>query len=185
MSEPQSPTAPSGENEDDLSVSVASSVDDDDDGADEMANLTVEADEGGAAPEDDAAVAETLQWAVDGADKAFQPRTALPVEHDHSAKDASMWSVLKKNMGKKLSQISMPVTFNEPLSALQHLCAELEHSSLLDQAAAEADPARRLMLVAAFAVSAYGPSHYRAGRKPFNPLLGETYDVVRPERGFR
>lgn len=80
----------------------------------------------------------------------------------------------------------MPVTFNEPLSALQLLCLELEHSALLNAAAAEVmDPARRLMLVAAFAVSSYGSSFYRAGRKPFNPVLGETFDTVRPERGFR
>ena len=37
--------------------------------------------------------------------------------------------------GKDLSKISMPVTLNEPLSALQRLCEELEYSELLDEAA--------------------------------------------------
>ena len=43
---------------------------------------------------------------------------------------------LCKNIGKDLSKISMPVTLNEPLSALQRLCEELEYSELLDKAAA-------------------------------------------------
>ncbi|EMP33796.1 Oxysterol-binding protein-related protein 7 [Chelonia mydas] len=39
--------------------------------------------------------------------------------------------------------------------------------------------------VAAFAVSAYASTYYRAGSKPFNPVLGETYECVRPDKGFR
>lgn len=41
------------------------------------------------------------------------------------------------------------------------------------------------MYVAAFAVSAYACSFTRAGGKPFNPVLGETYECLRPDRGFR
>ncbi|NXE30485.1 OSBL6 protein, partial [Ardeotis kori] len=41
------------------------------------------------------------------------------------------------------------------------------------------------VFVAAFAVSAYASTYYRAGSKPFNPVLGETYECVRPDRGFR
>ena len=42
----------------------------------------------------------------------------------------------------------------------------------------------RFLLVAAFAVSGYSST---AGRtvKPFNPLLGETYELVHAEKGFR
>ncbi|XP_010618602.1 oxysterol-binding protein-related protein 7 [Fukomys damarensis] len=39
--------------------------------------------------------------------------------------------------------------------------------------------------VAAFAVSAYCSTYHRAGCKPFNPVLGETYECERPDRGFR
>lgn len=39
--------------------------------------------------------------------------------------------------------------------------------------------------VAAFAVSAYSSTYHRAGCKPFNPVLGETYECERPDRGFR
>ena len=33
--------------------------------------------------------------------------------------DVSLWNILKKNIGKDLSKVAMPVTLNEPLNALQ------------------------------------------------------------------
>mmetsp|Transcript_26189 Transcript_26189/g.68782 ORF Transcript_26189/g.68782 Transcript_26189/m.68782 type:complete len:516 (+) Transcript_26189:180-1727(+) len=112
-------------------------------------------------------------------------RTELPVKKKVNKKDASIWGILKKNVGKNLSKISMPIAINEPLSALQRQCEELEHSHLLDRASDEADPAKQLLYLAVFAVSGYSNSYFRAGRKPFNPLLGETYDHVDTERKFR
>jgi len=38
--------------------------------------------------------------------------------------------------------------------------------------------------VAAFAVSAYVTAHHRPARKPFNPILGETYEWIREDKGF-
>ena len=46
----------------------------------------------------------------------------------------SLWGILKKNIGKDLSRVSMPVTLNEPLGMLQRMCEELEYSELLDAA---------------------------------------------------
>ncbi|KAK7572119.1 hypothetical protein V9T40_014591 [Parthenolecanium corni] len=97
----------------------------------------------------------------------------------------SLWSLLRKNIGIDLSRVSMPVALNEPLSMLQRLCEELEYTELLDKAAETEDPYERMVYVAAFAVSSYGSSYYRAGSKPFNPLLGETYECVREDKGFR
>lgn len=99
--------------------------------------------------------------------------------------DFSLWSLLYKNIGKDLSKISMPVTINEPMNVLQRLCEELEYCELLDVAATQADPCQRMLLIAAFVVSGYSSSYYRAGHKPFNPLLGETYECVREDRGFK
>lgn len=99
--------------------------------------------------------------------------------------DISLWSLLCKNIGKDLSKISMPVTINEPLNVLQRLCEELEYCELLEAAAASTDPCRRMLYIAAFAVSNYSSAYYRAGHKPFNPLLGETYEFDRPDKGFR
>jgi len=97
----------------------------------------------------------------------------------------NLWNLLCKNIGKDLSKISMPVTLNEPLSTLQRLCEELEYSDLLDKAAAATSPLDRMVWVAAFAISAYGSTNARASHKPFNPLLGETYECVREDKGFR
>ncbi|BGP33988.1 Oxysterol-binding protein 3 [Rhodotorula toruloides] len=97
----------------------------------------------------------------------------------------SMLSMLRKNVGKDLSTISFPVTMNEPLSALQRLAEELEYSELLDRAAAAKDPVERLTLVAVFAISGTAGNKFRSSRKPFNPLLGETYECIRPDKGFQ
>ncbi|XP_042111818.1 oxysterol-binding protein-related protein 7 isoform X4 [Ovis aries] len=99
--------------------------------------------------------------------------------------DVSLWNILRNNIGKDLSKVSMPVQLNEPLNTLQRLCEELEYSSLLDRASRTADPCERMVYIAAFAVSAYSSTYHRAGCKPFNPVLGETYECERPDRGFR
>lgn len=39
--------------------------------------------------------------------------------------------------------------------------------------------------MAAFAVSGYAPFVHRAKYKPFNPILGETYECIREDRGFK
>uniref|UniRef100_A0A8D0AZG1 Oxysterol binding protein like 7 n=1 Tax=Salvator merianae TaxID=96440 RepID=A0A8D0AZG1_SALMN len=111
-------------------------------------------------------------------------RNCLPASHTH-ASDVSLWNILRNNIGKDLSKVSMPVQLNEPLNTLQRLCEELEYSALLDAASRCLDPCERLLYVAAFAVSAYASTYYRAGSKPFNPVLGETYECVRPDKGFR
>jgi len=99
----------------------------------------------------------------------------------------SLIGFLRKNVGKDLSQISMPVSANEPLSLLQRAAEIMEYSSLLDQAAHVSDSAERLMYVTAFALSSLSSNRVRERsiRKPFNPMLGETYELVREDRGFR
>jgi len=95
----------------------------------------------------------------------------------------SLISFLRKNVGKDLSTISMPVSANEPTSLLQRLAENLEYASLLDTASQHKSPAHRLLFVAAFAVSSFanGRARERAIRKPFNPMLGETFELVRSE----
>lgn len=99
----------------------------------------------------------------------------------------SLIGFLRKNVGKDLSQISMPVSSNEPLSLLQRAAEVVEYSPLLDHAASASDPVERLVYVTAFALSSLsnGRVRERAIRKPFNPMLGETYELVREDLGFR
>uniref|UniRef100_A0A5F9DDS7 Oxysterol-binding protein n=1 Tax=Oryctolagus cuniculus TaxID=9986 RepID=A0A5F9DDS7_RABIT len=85
---------------------------------------------------------------------------------------------------EELSKITMPVIFNEPLSFLQRLTEYMEHTYLIHKASSFSDPVERMQCVAAFAVSAVASQWERTG-KPFNPLLGETYELVRDDLGFR
>lgn len=45
-------------------------------------------------------------------------RTQLPAPQPDTS-HLSLWNILKKNIGKDLSKIAMPVALNEPLSMLQ------------------------------------------------------------------
>ncbi|XP_059614503.1 oxysterol-binding protein-related protein 1 isoform X2 [Phlebotomus argentipes] len=109
----------------------------------------------------------------------FRQRQFLPVPM-FSRNDFSIWSVLKNCIGKELSKITMPVIFNEPLSFLQRITEHMEYARLLHVAARQEDTVDRLKYVAAFAISALASNWDRLG-KPFNPLLGETYELQRPE----
>ncbi|KAK4260430.1 hypothetical protein QN277_003546 [Acacia crassicarpa] len=107
-----------------------------------------------------------------------------PVEKE---KGVSLWSMIKDNVGKDLSRICLPVYFNEPISSLQKCSEDLEYSYLLDRAyeyGKSGNSLLRALNVAAFAVSGYASSEGRHC-KPFNPLLGETYEADFPEKGIR
>uniref|UniRef100_A0A8C5A0M7 Oxysterol-binding protein n=1 Tax=Gadus morhua TaxID=8049 RepID=A0A8C5A0M7_GADMO len=111
-----------------------------------------------------------------------QRRTRVPDKPNYSL---NLWSIMKNCIGKELSKIPMPVNFNEPLSMLQRLSEDLEYYELLDKAAKCQSSLEQLCYVAAFTVSSYSTTVHRTG-KPFNPLLGETYELDRlKECGYR
>uniref|UniRef100_A0A671WJ18 Oxysterol-binding protein n=1 Tax=Sparus aurata TaxID=8175 RepID=A0A671WJ18_SPAAU len=97
----------------------------------------------------------------------------------------NLWSIMKNCIGKELSKIPMPVNFNEPISMLQRLSEDLEYHELLDKASKCQSSLEQMCYVAAFSVSSYSTTVHRTG-KPFNPLLGETYELDRRrESGYR
>lgn len=110
-------------------------------------------------------------------------RTKLPAPAPPC--NISLASILKKSIGKDSSNMVMPMALNEPLNGLQRLAEELEYAELLDRAALEVDPLERLVYVACFAVSAYRSCISRADRKPFNPMLGETYEFLDDQRQIK
>ncbi|KAH8515963.1 hypothetical protein H0E87_004397 [Populus deltoides] len=102
-------------------------------------------------------------------------------------KGVSLWSMIKDNIGKDLTKVCLPVYFNEPLSSLQKCFEDLEYSYLLDRAyewGKQGNSLMRILNVAAFAVSGYASTEGRVC-KPFNPLLGETYEADYPDKGLR
>uniref|UniRef100_A0AAQ5ZMG0 Oxysterol-binding protein n=1 Tax=Amphiprion ocellaris TaxID=80972 RepID=A0AAQ5ZMG0_AMPOC len=109
-------------------------------------------------------------------------RTRIPDKPNYSL---NLWSIMKNCIGKELSKIPMPVNFNEPISMLQRLSEDLEYHELLDKAAKCQSSLEQMCYVAAFSVSSYSTTVHRTG-KPFNPLLGETYELDRQrESGYR
>ncbi|XP_020502831.2 oxysterol-binding protein 1 isoform X4 [Labrus bergylta] len=111
-----------------------------------------------------------------------QRRTRIPDKPNYYL---NLWSIMKNCIGKELSKIPMPVNFNEPLSMLQRLSEDLEYFELLDKAAKCQSSLEQMCYVAAFTVSSYSTTVHRTG-KPFNPLLGETFELDRlKECGYR
>ncbi|XP_018675366.2 oxysterol-binding protein-related protein 1C isoform X1 [Musa acuminata AAA Group] len=107
-----------------------------------------------------------------------------PIEKE---KGVSLWSMIKDNIGKDLTKVCLPVYFNEPLSSLQKCFEDLEYSYLVDRAyeyGKKGNGLMRMLNVAAFAVSGYASTDGRTC-KPFNPLLGETYEADYPDKGLR
>ncbi|KAM7464697.1 hypothetical protein LguiA_032818 [Lonicera macranthoides] len=129
-------------------------------------------------------------------------RDSLP-EPKEKEKPVGLWSIIKDNIGKDLSGVCLPVYFNEPLSSLQKCFEDLEYSYLVDRALqwgkqvvgspniwfiwllpAQGNDLMRILNIAAFAVSGYASTEGRQC-KPFNPLLGETYEADYPDKGLR
>lgn len=63
---------------------------------------------------------------------------------------------------------------------LQRLTEDFEYANVLDAAAKCINPFEKLAYIAAFTISSYSTTSTRTG-KPFNPLLGETYECDRSD----
>ncbi|KAF9928121.1 hypothetical protein FBU30_002623 [Linnemannia zychae] len=111
-------------------------------------------------------------------------RDRLPTKQTSLRPEVSLWAILKNSIGKDLSKITLPVYFNEPTSMLQRMAEDAEYIELLDKAARQRGATERILFVAAFAISNYSSTIGRVA-KPFNPLLGETYEYCREDKQFR
>ena len=96
----------------------------------------------------------------------------------------SIWYYVKEFVGKDLTKITLPVSLNEPLSCLQKHLEIFSYPELFQKMTQpNVDPVTRLEYIAAnYAISQCSQS-YRFF-KPFNPLLGETYEIRNDEKGF-
>ncbi|KAF7457442.1 Oxysterol-binding protein [Cryptosporidium felis] len=112
--------------------------------------------------------------------KKIVRRKKLPVPK--AAGKFSLLSMMRQVFGKDLSRISMPICLNEPLSFIQRLSEDLEYHELLTKACNTNNVAERVALVTVFASSALSSTFLRLS-KPFNPLLGETFELT--HLGFR
>ncbi len=86
-------------------------------------------------------------------------------------------------LGRDLARLAVPVYFNEPISMLQKVAEVMENEQLLCAANRQLDSLRRIAYVAVFNAAQYNSI---VGRKlkPFNPILGETYELFHPRYKF-
>lgn len=70
----------------------------------------------------------------------------------------------------------MPIVFNEPTSNLQRAAEDFTYYKILNDAADMEDPIERLANVTVYSITPYSSAVGRS-YKPFNPLLGETYEI--------
>lgn len=175
------------DNDVDVSSDVASTVSDSDDSFSEEGDAPVTS-----AHKHRAHVSVLVDSSMEVGQHDLYPLPLSPVDRRvtvqaPAATPPSLLGFLRKNVGKDMSSIAMPVTSNEPLTILQRYSEFFEYSHLLNEAANAKEPQEAILLVSAFAVSAVSNQRVRerCQRKPFNPLLGETFELVREDLGFR
>jgi len=113
-----------------------------------------------------------------------EPRVELKDDQVQGEDRKKLFSKLTGLIGKDIvSLLSLPVSMFEPISALQTQVEPLRHSDLLFKIAQTEDPIDRICLVAAFIVGMF--SYYTRTLKPFNPVLGETYEYVPASNAYK
>lgn len=125
-----------------------------------------------------------LEFAAKHIKEISKFRSVLPSAGADRSK-VSIWSVLKQCVDKELYRFTLPIIWNEPLTLLQRTAENIKYADqLLDMGAKRTDPIERMKSVAAFLISCTSINVIRLS-KPFNPLLGETYELVNPEKSYR
>ncbi|KAI4324416.1 hypothetical protein MLD38_029908 [Melastoma candidum] len=87
------------------------------------------------------------------------------------------WKVMQKYIGADVtSMVTLPVLIFEPMTMLQRIGEMMDYSYLLDLADETEDPYMQIVYVVSWFISIY--KAYERAWKPFNPVLGETYEMA-------
>jgi len=117
---------------------------------------------------------------LEGANRSRKQLPFLRPENE----SINMLSLLGKLFGQDLTKISLPVILSEPLSSLQKACESTNVQEHMMQTAAKTpDSMHRLGLCFGHFLSQLHMGKERT-KKPFNPMLGETYELVTPDFRF-
>jgi len=108
---------------------------------------------------------------------------SVPVNPEDSR---SLLQILSDAIGVDVTKITVPVSYNEPTTFLQRVMEASTHSYLLKLAnqVAPYDKDLALLYVGVYSLSTFGCSIQRTS-KPFNPMLGETFEYVDDRRGIK
>jgi len=96
-----------------------------------------------------------------------------------------VWELLRQfgqaiTQGRDLTAVSLPIQLFEPRSYLERLTDAWVYGPIfLTRAAETTDPVERMKNVITFAISGLSNTGYP--KKPFNPILGETYQATWPD----
>jgi hypothetical protein len=112
-----------------------------------------------------------------------EPRLYLPELNDVNLTPSIIWKVIKDLIGKDMSRVEMPAFINESSSVLQRQSEFMFHMSALTEASQFGDSAKRMAWVASAIIQSFYQIVYRL-KKPFNPLLAETYELVTSDFRF-
>ena len=123
----------------------------------------------------------------DNSQNEFQCKDYIPSKkRKNLSKPLSFPPNLMKEMVINFTQnkTALPVYFNEPLSMLQKQCEKFYYLDLLNKADEEPKQEMRLCYIAAFII---GEIFLNNGRtlKPFNPIIGETFEYFINDKNFR
>jgi len=89
----------------------------------------------------------------------------------------SLWKQLSGLIGQDVtSLISLPVWVFDPISFLQIMCEPMMYAELLHKASESSDQYHRMGYLCAWIASGYSCAVRL--KKPFNPLLGETFEFI-------
>ncbi|PKU76056.1 oxysterol-binding protein-related protein 3A [Dendrobium catenatum] len=89
----------------------------------------------------------------------------------------SYWKMMQNYIGADItSLVTLPVIIFEPMTMIQKMAELMEYCHLLDLADETDDPYMRLVYASSWAISVYVA--YQRTWKPFNPILGETYEMA-------
>ena len=88
-----------------------------------------------------------------------------------------IFTIIKNFIGKDLTKFSLPIHLNEPLSLLQRMSEMAKNIRIISTATKFKDQLLRLAYIALWAATNFAGTRKRL-YKPFNPLLGETFELV-------
>ena len=88
-----------------------------------------------------------------------------------------IFTIIKNFIGKDLTKFSLPIYLNEPLSLLQRMSEMAKNIWIMNIAVKFKDPLLRLAYIGLWAATSFAGTRKRL-YKPFNPLLGETFELV-------
>ena len=110
-------------------------------------------------------------------------RLLLPSINDFQLKPAMIWKLIKDMIGKDLTKLELPCFVNEPSTILQRQAECCFYTDGFVKASQQDTSCLRMVYVTSTFLSFMMQCVYRI-KKPFNPLLGETYELVTPKFRF-